>query len=56
MDQPVGFTEEGKEHMVCKLKRSNTDLNKLLDNGILSLMILLCPLDLRKTLLINVYI
>ena len=22
MDQPVGFTEEGKEHMVCKLKRS----------------------------------
>jgi len=22
MDQPVGFSEEGKEHMVCKLKRS----------------------------------
>jgi len=22
MDQPVGFTEEGKEHMMCKLKRS----------------------------------
>jgi len=22
MDQPVGFTKEGKEHMVCKLKRS----------------------------------
>ena len=22
MDQPVGFAEEGKEHMVCKLKRS----------------------------------
>ena len=22
MDQLVGFTEEGKEHMVCKLKRS----------------------------------
>ena len=22
MGQPVGFTEEGKEHMVCKLKRS----------------------------------
>ena len=20
--QPVGFAEEGKEHMVCKLKRS----------------------------------
>jgi len=22
MDQPVGFIEEGKEHMVCKLKKS----------------------------------
>jgi len=22
MDQSVGFIEEGKEHMVCKLKRS----------------------------------
>jgi len=22
MDQSVGFTEEGKEHMVCKLKKS----------------------------------
>ena len=22
MDQPVGFNEEGKEHMVCKLKKS----------------------------------
>jgi len=21
MDQPVGFIEEGKEHMVCKLKK-----------------------------------
>ena len=22
MDQPVGFIEEGKEHMVCRLKKS----------------------------------
>jgi len=22
IDQPVGFIEEGKEHMVCKLKKS----------------------------------
>jgi len=22
MDQPVGFIEEGKEHMVCKFKKS----------------------------------
>jgi len=22
MDQPVGFIKEGKDHMVCKLKRS----------------------------------
>jgi len=22
MNQPVGFIEEGKEHMVCKLKKS----------------------------------
>jgi len=44
MDQPMGFIKEGKEHMVCKL------------NSILSLMILLGPLNLRKTLLIDVYI
>jgi len=40
MDQPVGFTEEGKEHMVYKLKKSINGLGKLLDNGILSSMIL----------------
>ena len=22
MDQPVGFIEEGKEHMICELKKS----------------------------------
>jgi len=27
MNQPVGFIEEGKEHMVCKLKRSIYGLN-----------------------------
>jgi len=26
MDQPVGFIEEGKEHMVCKLKKSIYEL------------------------------
>jgi len=53
MDQPVGFAEEGKEHMV---RDRYMDLSKLLVNGILSSMILLCPLDLRKTLLIGVYV
>jgi len=57
MNQLVGFAKEGNEHMVCKhLKDQYTDLSKLLDNGTLSSMILLCPLDFRKTLLINVYI
>jgi len=53
MDQPVRFIEEGKKHMVCKLKKS---IYRLPGNGILSSMILLRPLDLRKTLLIDVHI
>jgi len=28
MDQPVGFIEEGKEYMVCKLKRSRYGLKQ----------------------------
>jgi len=36
--------------MQCvNLRDQYTDLSKLLDNGILSSIILLCPLDLRKT-------
>ena len=54
MDQPEGFSMKGKEHMVYKLKKSN--INKLPENGILSLMILLLSLILRKILLIGVYI
>lgn len=38
MDQLVSFLVERKGHIVCKLKKPN--LNKLLDNDILSLMIL----------------
>jgi len=56
MDQPVGFIEEGKEYIVCKLKKSIYGLKHALDNGILSSMILMFLLDLRKTLLIGVYI
>jgi len=39
-----------------KLRGQYIDLNRLPGNGILSSMILLHPLDLRKTLLIDVYI
>ena len=51
MDQLEGFSINGKEHLTCKLKKSIYDLNKP-NNGILSLMIPLHLLDLKKTLLI----
>ena len=32
--QPQGFEVQGKENLVCKLKKSLNGLNKALDNGI----------------------
>jgi len=43
-------------NIAAKLKKSIYGLEQLSKNGILSSMILLRPLDLRKTLLIGVYI
>lgn len=45
----------GKGHMVCKHKKSIYGRNKLLDKGILSLMILIHLSDLRKKLLVFAY-
>ena len=56
MDQPEGFSIERKEHLAYKLKKSIYGLNKLPNNGTLSSMILLHLLDLKKTLLIGVFI
>ena len=56
MDQPECFSIKGKEHLACKLRSQNTNLNKLPDNGTLSSMIPLQLLDLKKTLLIDVFI
>lgn len=55
MDQPEGFTLDGNEQMVCKLRNQYTDLNKLPLNGISSLIISLLLSVLKKTLLIGVY-
>ena len=48
MDQHEEFYVKGKEYMIFKLKKSIYGLNKLPDNGILSLLILLLALILRK--------
>ena len=57
MGQPKNFSTKGNEHMICKLSKSiYMNLNKFPDNGILSSMISSLSSDLRKTLLISVYI
>ena len=56
MDQPKDFPIEGKEHMVCKLKKSIYRLKQASANGILSSMIPSLTSNLKKTLLIVVYI
>ena len=56
MDQPEGFMVEGKEHMMCKLKRSICRLKQASKQWyILSAMIPSHLLVLKKTLLIDVY-
>ena len=56
MDQPVGFAEEGKEHMVCKLKRSIYGLKQASRQWYLKFNDTIVSFGLRKTLLISVYI
>lgn len=56
MDQPIESIEEGKEHMVSKLKKWIHGLKQAFWKCYLSSMILLCPTNLKKKLLINVYI
>ena len=55
MDEPEGFKTEGKEHMLCKLKRSMYEFKQVSNSGILSLIIPSYLLVLKKTLLINAY-
>ena len=38
MEQPKGFEEKGKKHMVCKLKKSHYAWNMRQDNGTKSLI------------------
>ena len=56
MDQPKELYVKENEHMVCKFKKSIYRLKQDSDNGILSIMIQLLSLVLRKILLIGVYI
>jgi len=51
-----GSFKKERNTWCVNLRNQYTDLNRLPENGILSSMILLCPLDLTKTLLISVYI
>jgi len=55
MDQPMAFIEKGSTWCL-NLRNQYMDLNKLSGNDILSSMILLCSLNLRKISLIDVYI
>jgi len=49
IDQLEGFVSIGKRNMVCKSKKSIYGLNRLPDNGILSSMIPLCYMILKRT-------
>lgn len=56
IDPPEGFSIEGKEHMVCKLKKSIYELKQPSRQRYLKFNDIVLPLDLRKTSLTNVYI
>ena len=56
MDQLKAFQLKKRKTWCVNLRDQYVDLSKPLDNGILTLMILLPLLDLRKILLIGVYI
>jgi len=56
MDQRDGVHLEGKKHIMCKFKKSIYGLKHAFRYDILSLMIPLHPLNLRKSLLIDIYI
>ena len=56
IDQPMGFIEKGKEHVMCKLKRSIYGLKQASRKWYLNFNDIIVSFGLKKTLLIDVYI